>query len=105
MITYTEIWNNCLSLLRKRIDEETFKTWFTPIVPVKIEDGKFFIEVPSSFFYEWISEHYSKDICSALSEVCESNINVDYFESGNLSKNKETNNELVSKYKERIKHL
>ena len=33
------------------------------------------------------------------------NINVDYFESGNLSKNKEKNNELVSKYKERIKHL
>ena len=79
MITYTEIWNNCLSLLRKRIDEETFKTWFTPIVPVKIEDGKFFIEVPSSFFYEWISEHYSKDISLSLSEVCGFNINVDYL--------------------------
>ena len=26
MVTYTEIWNSCLSLLRKRIDEETFKT-------------------------------------------------------------------------------
>ena len=79
MITYTEIWNNCLSLLRKRIDEETFKTWFTPIIPVKIEDDKFFIEVPSSFFYEWISEHYSKDISLSLSEVCGSNINVDYL--------------------------
>jgi len=79
MITYTEIWNSCLSLLRQRIDEETFKTWFTPIIPVKIEDNKFFIEVPSSFFYEWISEHYSNEISLSLREVCGSNINVDYL--------------------------
>ena len=79
MITYTEIWNSCLSLLRKRIDEETFKTWFIPIIPIKIEGDKFFIEVPSSFFYEWISEHYSKDISVALSEVSGSNISVDYL--------------------------
>ena len=79
MVTYTEIWNKCLSVLREHIDEETIKTWFTPIIPKSLEDDKFSIEVPSVFFYEWISEHYSNDILKSLAEVCEKNVSLNYI--------------------------
>lgn len=44
-------------------------------------------------------------IYNALLMCKEKGINVDYFGSGNLIENKKKNNELVEKYKERIKHL
>jgi chromosomal replication initiator protein len=40
------------------VNEQSFKTWFTPIVPKKFENNVLTIQVPSQFFYEWLEEHY-----------------------------------------------
>ena len=55
---HLEVWNNCLSLIRDNVNLQSFKTWFEPIKPVKLEKSVLTIEVPSQFFYEWIEEHY-----------------------------------------------
>jgi len=60
------IWDDILSFLKKRIPEQSFKTWFTPIVPLKIEDKTLTIQVPSQFFYDWLEEHYASLIREAL---------------------------------------
>ena len=52
------IWNNCLKVIKDNIDDHSFSTWFAPIKPLKIEGNVLTIQVPSSFFYEWIEEHY-----------------------------------------------
>jgi chromosomal replication initiator protein len=52
------VWNNCLSFIRENISEQSFKTWFQPIVPIRLEDNVLTIQVPSQFFYEWMEEHY-----------------------------------------------
>ena len=54
------VWNNCLSFIKDNIEEQAFKTWFEPIKAVKIVDNALSIQVPSSFFYEWLEEHYLK---------------------------------------------
>lgn len=52
------IWNNCLAFVKGQVSEQSFKTWFTPIVPKKFENNILTIQVPSQFFYEWLEEHY-----------------------------------------------
>ena len=39
-------------------NEQVFKTWFEPIVPIQLEDNVLTIRVPSQFFYEWLEEHF-----------------------------------------------
>jgi chromosomal replication initiator protein len=52
------IWNNCLKVIKDNIDDHSFMTWFAPIKPLKLDGNVLTIQVPSSFFYEWIEEHY-----------------------------------------------
>jgi chromosomal replication initiator protein len=54
----TSVWNNCLQFIKANIGEQSFKTWFSPIVPVKLDNNVLTIQVPSQFFYEWLEEHY-----------------------------------------------
>lgn len=55
---HEEIWENCLKVFRDNIPYQSFRTWFEPIVPLKIEENILTIQVPSQFFYEWLEEHY-----------------------------------------------
>ncbi|TGE10347.1 chromosomal replication initiator protein DnaA [Hymenobacter fodinae] len=52
------VWVNCLRVIKANIGEQSFKTWFQPIVPVQLHNNVLIIQVPSQFFYEWLEEHY-----------------------------------------------
>jgi chromosomal replication initiator protein len=52
------VWESCLKLIKDNISLQVFKTWFEPIVPIKLENNILTIQVPSHFFYEWLEEHY-----------------------------------------------
>lgn len=52
------IWSSCLKVIKDNIPLQAYKTWFEPIVPVRIENDVLTIQVPSHFFYEWLEEHY-----------------------------------------------
>ncbi|HPE56781.1 MAG TPA: chromosomal replication initiator protein DnaA [Bacteroidales bacterium] len=52
------VWDNCLKVIKDNISHQSFKTWFEPIKPVKLDDNILTIMVPSQFFYEWLEEHY-----------------------------------------------
>jgi chromosomal replication initiator protein len=53
-----EVWENCLKIIKDNIHYQSFKTWFVPIQPLKLENNILTIQVPSQFFYEWLEEHY-----------------------------------------------
>ena len=61
-----KVWNNCLSFISDNISEQSFKTWFLPIQPIKLKGNTLNIQVPSKFFYEWIEEHYIKLLKTAI---------------------------------------
>jgi chromosomal replication initiator protein len=52
------VWDSCLKVIKDNISHQSFKTWFEPIKPVKLEENVLTIMVPSQFFYEWLEEHY-----------------------------------------------
>ncbi|MBC7757712.1 MAG: chromosomal replication initiator protein DnaA [Phormidesmis sp. FL-bin-119] len=56
--TCTQIWNNCLQIIKDNIPAQSFKTWFEPIKALRLEGNVLTIQVPSLFFYEWLEEHY-----------------------------------------------
>jgi chromosomal replication initiator protein len=55
---HREVWNRCLEVIRDNVPSPSFKTWFEPIVPVKLEKSVLTIRVPSPFFYEYLEEQY-----------------------------------------------
>jgi chromosomal replication initiator protein len=52
------VWDNCLEVIKDNVPYQSFRTWFEPIVPVKLDVKVLTIQVPSQFFYEWLEEHY-----------------------------------------------
>lgn len=56
--SHDEVWNNCLGIIRDIIPSASFKTWFEPIVPLRLEKNILTIQVPSPFFYEYLEEQY-----------------------------------------------
>ena len=61
MQDYKSVWAKCLQIIRENLgkdNEQVYKTWFEPIVPVQLENNILTIQVPSQFFYEWLEEHF-----------------------------------------------
>ena len=80
------VWNDCLEILRKEVDEQNFTTWFKPIVPLKAADNVLTIQVPSQFFYEWLEENYVPVLKKAVHAVLGPNGKLEYsviVDSGN----------------------
>ncbi len=55
---HDRIWNNCLSVIKDNVPSISFRTWFEPIVPLKLDGDILTIQVPSPFFYEYLEEQY-----------------------------------------------
>jgi chromosomal replication initiator protein len=66
--TPSSVWNNCLSFVKDNIQPQAYKTWFVPIIPIKVTNDVLSIQVPSKFFYEWLEEHYVKILRIALTK-------------------------------------
>ena len=63
------VWSDCLRVIAEQVPEQSFNTWFKPIVPVKCENDAITIQVPSQFFYEWLEEHYVQVLKKAITSV------------------------------------
>jgi chromosomal replication initiator protein len=77
--TASSVWDNCLAFIQDNIQPQAFKTWFLPIIPVRLTDNALSIQVPSKFFYEWLEEHYVKLLKVALTKELGSNAKLVYI--------------------------
>ncbi len=60
------LWADCLRVIRAEVGEQSFRTWFEPIVPVELQGKVLTIQVPSVYFYEFIEENYVEELKRAL---------------------------------------
>ena len=77
--TAQSVWINCLNFIKDNIQPQAYKTWFEPIVAVKLDDNALSIQVPSKFFYEWLEEHYVKILKVALTKELGANAKLVYI--------------------------
>lgn len=52
------IWAKCLEFICQNVEENAYYTWFLPIIPLKLENRRLLLQLPSTFFYHWIEENY-----------------------------------------------
>ncbi len=70
------VWEKSMTEIQKTVNPQSYRTWFLPIVPIKIEDRMLTVQVPSQFFYEWLEEHYPNILRNALTQIIGEGANV-----------------------------
>ena len=55
---HERVWNNCFNVIKDNVPSISFRTWFEPIIPLKLDKDVLTIQVPSPFFYEYLEEQY-----------------------------------------------
>jgi chromosomal replication initiator protein len=73
-----QIWNDCLHIIKDNVQPVSFRTWFEPIKPLKIENEVLTIQVPSPFFYEYLEEQYIDILRKTLRKVIGNNAKLEY---------------------------
>lgn len=66
---FIQVWAKCLDVIKDNIPAESFKTWFGPIVPIRLVDNALTLEVPSDFYREYIEEHFIDILSKVLRKV------------------------------------
>ncbi|QSE98933.1 chromosomal replication initiator protein DnaA [Fulvivirga lutea] len=72
------VWSDCLRVIKEDVAEQSFNTWFKPIVPLKCNSEILTIQVPSQFFYEWLEEHYVQVLKKAIKSVLGEKARLEY---------------------------
>jgi len=52
-------WQDILQGVKKKIDQNSYETWFDPTLYIGQEKDILYIKVPNSYFRDWLSFHYS----------------------------------------------
>lgn len=75
---HTIVWDKCLSIVRRDINPQSYKTWFEPIKPVRLTSEALTIQVPNKFFYEWLEENFVVELKKALRMTLGENARLEY---------------------------
>jgi len=75
---HLKVWANCLQVIKDIIPPASYKTWFEPIVPLRLKNNVLTIEVPTSFFYEYLEEHFIDLISKTIRKELGSQAQLEY---------------------------
>ena len=78
--SHKALWDKCLHLIRQNVTEQTFKTWFEPIVfeSYNEEQKTVLVQVPSPYVYEYLEQYYVRLMAWALSNSFKTNVRLTY---------------------------
>jgi len=66
----SRIWGQVLTEVQNRLgSQQTFETWFKPIQPIRLGPQAVELEVPNTFFVDWIHEHHLPALREILKNV------------------------------------
>lgn len=72
-----DFWESILSSIERKINHESFTTWFRPIIFIGYYQPNLYLRVPDKVFEDWILNNYREVIDEAFEEILnESNINI-----------------------------
>ncbi len=75
---YRTAWEKCLNIIKDNVPGSSFKTWFEPIIPVKLNEKVLTIQVPSAFFYEYLEEQFIDILRKTLRMVLGTGAKLEY---------------------------
>jgi chromosomal replication initiator protein len=72
------LWTDILDYVRPRVSREGFETWLAPTRGLALSGSVLDVEVPNSFFADWLSQHYSTEVRAALTSVSQRELSVSF---------------------------
>jgi len=88
---HQRVWNNCLKVIKDNVPSISYRTWFEPIVPLKLDSSILTIQVPSPFFYEYLEEQYIDILKKVLRKELGPDAKLEYsvvMQNNNFNENK-----------------
>lgn len=75
----SKIWSGAQKIIKSRIGDIAFNTWFGPIKIKKegSQDAKITLELPDNFFKEWFTSHYLSLVSSVINELAQKELSID----------------------------
>ena len=65
----TSLWQSCIDVLKGRVSQDVYTTWFQDVTIENITDSEAIIRVPNRFFRDWIRDHYQALLEEVLGQV------------------------------------
>jgi chromosomal replication initiator protein len=62
-------WLQILLDIKKKVDQNSYETWFEPTLYIGREKDILYIKVPNSYFRDWLSFHYSNQINESAQQL------------------------------------
>lgn len=81
------IWQKTTENLGKVLSERDFSTWIKPVNFNYTENDTVYLSVPTSFFKEWLEDHYLTVLSSALSVAAGKNMSIEFIINENEADN------------------
>ena len=63
------IWNNTKAILKNRVGESSYKSWFNKLRIAGYDEDKAIITAPSNFVKQWVLDHYLRDIVESFKQI------------------------------------
>ena len=91
---HEDYWNECLNLIKKELEEQSYNTWFKPINPISYSNNILTLKVPNKFFYEWIEDHYLKILNNSVKRVLGNKTTIEYIIKNDQNDKEESSDKL-----------
>src|SRR5437764_9959445 len=52
-----DTWQQVLDIVEKKINQQSYNTWFKPTELLKHDDKALYVRVPNAFFQDWLNDH------------------------------------------------
>src|SRR6266850_1746360 len=52
-----DTWQLVLDIVQKKINQQSYNTWFKPTQLIKYDDKALYVRVPNAFFQDWLNDH------------------------------------------------
>ncbi len=50
-------WQQVLGIVEKKINQQSYNTWFKPTQLIKHDDKALYVQVPNAYFQDWLNDH------------------------------------------------
>ena len=73
-----DLWQTVLEIVEKKVNQQSYNTWFKPTQLIKHDDKALYVRVPNAFFQDWLNDHIDV-VLEAARLAGLGNINVVYI--------------------------
>jgi chromosomal replication initiator protein len=77
-MTNMDAWQTVLDIVEKKVNQQSYNTWFKPTQLIKHDDRALYVRVPNAFFQDWLNDHIDV-VLEAARLAGIGNINVIYI--------------------------